>query len=65
MINDGGDLISATEPDDHEDVHEEVDDVQVDVQGGKDVFLGTKKSSLFKIQNHSCSYFSSQSTAKQ
>jgi len=39
VVTEDGDLISAAEPDDHEDVHEEVDDVQVDVQGSKDVFL--------------------------
>ena len=42
MVTEDGDLISAAEPDDHEDVHEEVDDVQVDVQGGKDVLLGAE-----------------------
>ena len=37
-----GVLISAAEPDDHEDVHEQVDHVQVDVQRSKDVFLGAE-----------------------
>ena len=35
-------LITATESHNHEDVHEEVDDVKVDVQGGKDVLLGAE-----------------------
>ena len=34
--------VSAAEADDHEDVHEEVDDVQVDVEGGEDVLLGAQ-----------------------
>ena len=34
--------VAAAEADDHEDVHEEVDHVQVDVEGGEDVLLGTQ-----------------------
>lgn len=34
--------VPAAEADDHEDVHEEVDHVQVDVEGGEDVLLGTQ-----------------------
>ena len=53
MINDEvqGDLIPAAESDNHEDVHEEVNNVQVDVQGSKDVFLRANKgaSCIFLI----------------
>ena len=41
-----GNLIPTAEPDDHEDVHEQVDHVQVDVQRSKDVFLGAKQGLL-------------------
>ena len=51
VVNEVGDLISAAEPHDHEDVHEEVDDVQVDVQGSKDVFLRAETS--FYCTHHS------------
>ena len=51
MVNEDGDLIPAAEPDDHEDVHEEVDDVQVDVQGSKDVFL--RAETRFYCTHHS------------
>ena len=51
MGDDNGNLISAAEPDNHEDVHEEVDDVQVDVQGSKDVFFRAETS--FYCTNHS------------
>ena len=43
MGDDNGNLISAAEPDNHEDVHEEVDDVQVEVQGGEHVLLGAER----------------------
>ena len=35
-------VISTNSSDDHQDVHEQVDHVQVDVQGGKDVLLGAQ-----------------------
>ena len=39
-------LITATESHNHEDVHEEVDDVKVDVEGGKDVLLGAESTKI-------------------
>lgn len=39
-------LIPTAEPNDHEDVHEQVDHVQVDVQRSKDVFLRAEQGLL-------------------
>ena len=36
-------LIWSGPPDDHEDVHEELDHVEVDVEGGEDVLLGAER----------------------
>ena len=36
-------LVRPGPPDDHEDVHEELDHVQVDVEGGEDVLLGGQR----------------------
>ena len=48
-------LVSPTRyPDDEEDVPEEVDDVQVDVEGGKDVFLRTEGVLVFAAHHELC-----------